>query len=139
RKCQSILPIRWSRAENQKGHRKGGLIEERMYLDGVKFIRRDLPEVRSPTRRETLHIQDGTGRISMVDADHRKWCINLKSKKPLTKYIYSNHLSLQHLKQMKTEISFLMKYHPFGTSSYTAVNASIQTIAKRYKFTSKEG
>ncbi|MBK6499904.1 MAG: RHS repeat-associated core domain-containing protein [Saprospiraceae bacterium] len=57
----------------------------------------------------------------------------------MTKYIYSNHLSTATLEADENgDIISYEEYHPFGTSSYTAVNASIQTIAKRYKFTSKE-
>ncbi|WP_129020192.1 RHS repeat-associated core domain-containing protein [Edaphocola flava] len=30
------------------------------------------------------------------------------------------------------------QYHPYGTTSYQAVNASINAVAKRYRYTGKE-
>ncbi|MBK7701362.1 MAG: RHS repeat-associated core domain-containing protein [Saprospiraceae bacterium] len=118
---------------------KGGLIEERMYLDGVEVYQERSSGSPVQLERETLHIQDGTGRISMVDTLIIENGVLILSPSPLTKYIYSNHLSTATLEADENgDIISYEEYHPFGTSSYTAVNASIQTIAKRYKFTSKE-
>ncbi|MNS87522.1 hypothetical protein D3C72_1214690 [compost metagenome] len=57
----------------------------------------------------------------------------------LTRYIYSNHLQSASLElDEDAEIISYEEYHPYGTTSYQAVNASINAVAKRYRYTGKE-
>ena len=57
----------------------------------------------------------------------------------LTRYIYSNHLqsSSLELDEIGDIISY-EEYHPFGTTSYQALDATIKASYKRYRYTGKE-
>ncbi len=119
--------------------KQGGAIEERIYLDGTEVYQERNANNQVQLERETVHVQDETGRIAMVDTLIIENGVNVNNILPLVKYIYSNHLSTATLEADENgEIISYEEYHPFGTSSYTAVNASIQTTAKRYKYTGKE-
>ncbi|GEM_PF-2461483 len=57
----------------------------------------------------------------------------------LTRYIYSNHLQSASLElDDQAEIISYEEYHPYGTTSYQAMNALIKATAKRYRYTGKE-
>ena len=117
----------------------GGAIEERLFLDGVEvYQERDASNL-VQLERETVHVQDDAGRIVMVDTLIIEDGVSINVLIPLIKYIFSNHLSTATLEADENgDIISYEEYHPFGTSSYQAVNASIQTTSKRYKYTGKE-
>src|SRR5690606_34283194 len=83
---------------------------------------------------------DDTGRIAMYEKrtigsasdDHDTASV-------LTRYIYSNHLgsAALELDQSAAIISY-EEYHPYGTTSYQEINAGVQAVAKRYRYTGKE-
>ncbi len=92
-------------------------------------------------KRTTVHVSDDTGRIAMLEKrtfgnegdDHG-------TAEELTRYIYSNHLQSASLELDETgEVISYEEYHPYGTTSYQAMNASIHAVAKRYRYTGKEG
>ena len=57
----------------------------------------------------------------------------------LTRYIYGNHLQSASLElDGSGDIISYEEYHPFGTTSYQAMNASMNAIANRYRYTGKE-
>ncbi len=57
----------------------------------------------------------------------------------LERYIYSNHLQSASLELDETgAIISYEEYHPYGTTSYQAMNANIKAVAKRYRNTGKE-
>ena len=57
----------------------------------------------------------------------------------LERYIYSNQLQSASLKlDASGAIISYEEYHPYGTTSYQAMNASINAVAKRYRYTGKE-
>ena len=57
----------------------------------------------------------------------------------LTRYIYSNHLQIASLELDETgDVISYEEYHPYGTTSYQAMNANIHAVAKRYRYTGKE-
>src|SRR5690606_15317219 len=57
----------------------------------------------------------------------------------LTRYIYSNHLGSAAL-ELDEEAAIISyeEYHPYGTTSYQEINAGVQAVAKRYRYTGKE-
>ena len=57
----------------------------------------------------------------------------------LARFSYSNHLgsAALELDESAAIISY-EEYHPYGTTSYQAMNASINATAKRYRYTGKE-
>jgi len=57
----------------------------------------------------------------------------------LTRYVYSNHLQSASLELDEyAEIISYEEYHPYGTTAFQARNASINAVAKRYRYTGKE-
>jgi RHS repeat-associated protein len=61
------------------------------------------------------------------------------SAEHLARFSYSNHLGSASLElDYSAAIISYEEYHPYGTTSYQAVNASINAVAKRYRYTGKE-
>jgi len=86
--------------------------------------------------RQTVHVSDDTGRIAMLEVRTQG---TDPSPAELTRYIYSNHLQSASLELNESaEIISYEEYHPYGTTSYQAMNAAIKAVAKRYRFTGKE-
>ena len=86
--------------------------------------------------RQTVHISDDTGRIAMLE---KRTIGTDPSPLELTRYIYSNHLQSASLELDEVgEVISYEEYHPYGTTSYQAMNASIKATAKRYRYTGKE-
>src|SRR5690554_7848270 len=90
--------------------------------------------------RTTVHVSDDTGRVAMLEKrtvgnagdDHN-------TAEELTRYIYSNHLQSASLELDESgAIISYEEYHPYGTTSYQAMIASIHAVAKRYRYTGKE-
>lgn len=83
-----------------------------------------------------MHVSDDTGRIAMLE---ERTVGTDPSPAELTRYIYSNHLQSASLElDEDAEIISYEEYHPYGTTSYQANNASINAVAKRYRYTGKE-
>ena len=86
--------------------------------------------------RQTVHVSDDSGRIAMLE---KRTIGTDPSLVELTRYIYSNHLQSASLELDKdANIISYEEYHPYGTTSYQAMNASINAVAKRYRYTGKE-
>ena len=119
---------------------KAGIKEERIYLGNYEIYRKFDASSLKIVERITLHVSDDTGRIAMLENRTFGTPANDNNTAPsLMRYIYSNHLQsasleLNHL----AEIVSYEEYHPYGTTSYQAMNASIQAVAKRYRYTGKE-
>ncbi len=57
----------------------------------------------------------------------------------LTRYVYSNHLQSASLEMDGIgDIISYEEYHPYGTTAFQANNATINAVAKRYRYTGKE-
>ncbi len=118
---------------------KGNVIEERIYLGSFEIYRK-FENSSLIIERTTVHVSDDTGRIAMLEMrtegnagdDHG-------TAEELTRYIYSNHLQSASLELDETgDVISYEEYHPYGTTSYQAMNASIHAVAKRYRYTGKE-
>jgi len=90
--------------------------------------------------RITLHVSDDTGRIAMLENRTFGTQANDNNTAPsLIRYIYSNHLQSASLELDENSLIISYEeYHPYGTTSYQAMKASIQAVAKRYRYTGKE-
>src|SRR5690554_7500689 len=61
------------------------------------------------------------------------------TEEDLIRYIYSNHLQSASLELDEDgAIISYEEYHPYGTTSYQAMNANISVVVKRYRYTGKE-
>lgn len=79
---------------------------------------------------------DGKQRVALVE--------NLTvgkdgSPSQLVRYQFGNHLGSAILELDETaQIISYEEYYPYGSTSYQAVDASVQAAAKRYRYTGKE-
>ncbi|MEO0572879.1 MAG: SpvB/TcaC N-terminal domain-containing protein [Bacteroidota bacterium] len=126
--------------------RLDGTIEERWYLGGMEIYRRTkngtlLEEI------ETHHLFVDDQRILMVEDVRRtnnpqpSGSLSGVEGPILYRYQYSNHLGSVGLEMSGGSVAQIIsyeEYHPYGTTAYQAKNASIQTTAKRYKYTGME-
>ena len=121
----------------------GTIAEERIYLGGYEIYRKYNGDVTKPTlERETLHVMDDKQRIAMVETKTIGGQTNDDNTIPdlaYLRYQYSNHLGSACLElDDKTNIISYEEYHPYGTTAYQAMNAEINPIAKRYRYTELE-
>ncbi|RQO30138.1 insecticidal toxin complex protein [Taibaiella sp. KBW10] len=126
----------------RKYTRKATFSEERIYLGSYEIYRKfDNSSLSIPVvQRETLHISDDSGRIAMLEKRTTGTAAEDNGTEAiLTRFVYSNHLQSASLElDENAAIISYEEYHPYGTSSYQAMNASIKASAKRYRYTGKE-
>ena len=126
--------------------RLDGTIEERLYLGGMELYRKWNGTVLEE-EIETHHLFLDDQRILIVEDVRRT--DNLQPSGSLSgvegpilyRYQYSNHLGSVGLEMSGDPVAQIIsyeEYHPYGTTAYQAKNASIQTTAKRYKYTGME-
>ncbi|MGH1346276.1 MAG: SpvB/TcaC N-terminal domain-containing protein [Nannocystales bacterium] len=111
---------------------------ERIYL-GAYELYRERTNGAVQLERETLHIADDAGR--MCDVETRTVESGSAVASPTThhRYQYSNHLGSASLELTgSAEVISYEEYHPYGTSSYRAVNSSIDVSERTYRYTGKE-
>ncbi len=111
---------------------------ERIYL-GAYELYRERTNGTLQLERETLHIADDAGR--MCDVETRTVESGSAVGTPTThhRYQYSNHLGSASLElTASAEVISYEEYHPYGTSSYRAVNSSIDVSERTYRYTGKE-
>jgi RHS repeat-associated protein len=118
---------------------KGTIAEERIYLGDYEIYRK-FDNSSLICERETLHVSDDSGRIAMLEnRTYGTAADDNNTAATLTRYVYSNHLQSASLElDENAAIISYEEYHPYGTTSYQAVNASINAVAKRYRYTGKE-
>ncbi len=119
---------------------KGTIKEERIYFGSFELYRKFDSIGSLKIERQTVHVSDNSGRIAMLEkrtygnaADDNNTAATLK------RYIYSNHIQSASLElDENAAIISYEEYHPYGTTSYQAMNALINAVAKRYRYTGKE-
>ncbi|PZF75033.1 RHS repeat domain-containing protein [Taibaiella soli] len=115
---------------------KSGIAEERIYLGSFELYRK-YDNGTLTLERSTVHVSDDTGRIAMLEQRNPNYTDS--NAATLQRYIYSNHLgsAALELDESAAVISY-EEYHPYGTTAYQATDATINAVAKRYRFTGKE-
>lgn len=116
-------------------------VSERLYIGHVEIYRTFDGSGNITLQRETLHIMDDQNRIATID---RK-TIDANNTDPTTlnayypRYQYGNQLNspAYELDGSGNIVSY-EEYHPFGTTSYQAMNATLDVPLKRYRYTDKE-
>jgi RHS repeat-associated protein len=110
--------------------------EERLYLGGVELHR--VYEADSTTvklERETLHVQDGTRRVALVET---RTLGTDGGSAQLVRYQFANHLGSAVLElDDRAQVITYEEYSPFGGTTYQAA-ASLTETPKRYRYTGKE-
>ncbi|WP_205513240.1 SpvB/TcaC N-terminal domain-containing protein [Longitalea arenae] len=117
--------------------RLDGTRKERLYLGSVEIYREYNNADTIVLERETIHVTDDQKRIAMIDTPVIKPVDSTETQ--LIRYQYDNHLGSAciELDDLAQLISY-EEYFPFGTTSYTAVDATREVAAKRYRYTGKE-
>ncbi|MBC8120910.1 MAG: VCBS repeat-containing protein [Gemmatimonadaceae bacterium] len=119
-------------------------INERIYLGSFEIYREyggNGGEI--ALERETLHVMDDQQRIALVETktievtDGINPPTNLLT--PILRYQISNHLgsACLELNDAGGLISY-EEYYPYGATAYHAVDSSMETSLKRYRYTGKE-
>lgn len=119
-----------------------GKKEERIYIEGFETYRTYQSNVIN-FERESLSLMDGDTRFVMIE----KVKINTR---PITdpsenigsrliRYQLHNNIGSAAIElNDEAEVISYEEYHPFGTTAYQAMNATIKAAAKRYRFTGVE-
>ncbi|MDQ1637294.1 MAG: hypothetical protein QOF62_633 [Pyrinomonadaceae bacterium] len=109
---------------------------QRIYVGGVE-IYRDYGTAGAITlERQSYHVMDDKSRIAMIETRTQG-----KDDAParLVRYQFGNHLGSACIETDDTaRVISYEEFHPFGTTSYQAVDADIKAAAKRYRYTEKE-
>ncbi|MGB2220722.1 SpvB/TcaC N-terminal domain-containing protein [Neptunomonas sp.] len=116
----------------------GNIIEERFYLGGMELYRRTDRNNTILEEIETYHLFATDDRVLIVENVLTTNNTNLDAG-VLFRYQYSNHLGSVGLElNSAAEVISYEEYHPYGSTAYSAKNANIKAVAKRYKYTGME-
>lgn len=111
--------------------------EERIYISGYELYKKDMGAVGTLERVS----------LSLLDEGHRFVTIETRNdvddgtEKQLVRYQLHNHLGSAAIEMdgsPDAKVISYEEYHPFGTTAYQAINASIKSAAKRYRYTGME-
>ncbi|WP_271594354.1 SpvB/TcaC N-terminal domain-containing protein [Bradyrhizobium sp. CCBAU 65884] len=124
----------------RKRYVHNGLIEERIYLDGVEYYTRTAANTgKLQLARETLHVMDGKSRVALIETKTADATITLFRPQTRQRFQLANHLgsSIVEVSEKAAVISF-EEYHPFGSTSFHSARAGAEVSAKRYRYIGKE-
>lgn len=106
--------------------------EQRYYLGAYEVFRKNS----SGLERRTVRISDEASTVAMID---KRNDVNDGTDPRTLRYQLSNHQNSSALELDENAVVInYEEYHPFGTTSYQAVNKSIKAAAKRYRYTGME-
>ncbi len=105
--------------------------DERIYLDGIEIYRK-LSGLNKGLERRTLSVEDGRERVAIIDSRNE---VDDGTAARSTRYQFGNHLGSVMLETDETaRVISYEEYHPYGTSAYQAVDATLAAAAKRYRY-----
>ncbi|KAH7348975.1 hypothetical protein BKA65DRAFT_584945 [Rhexocercosporidium sp. MPI-PUGE-AT-0058] len=112
-------------------------IEERIYLGDMELYRK-----RNTTKllleRETLHVHDDHGRITLVESRSGGSSTTDRAPARLIRYQLTDHLDSSALEvDDEARVLTYEEYAAYGSTTYQAKSASLKT-PKRYRYTGKE-
>jgi RHS repeat-associated protein len=110
---------------------------ERIYVGGFEVYREyDGTGATVTLERLSLSILDGTQRIALVE---RRTVGDDGTPALLVRYQFGNHVGSACLElDADGEVISYEEYHPYGSTSYQAVDRALRAAAKRYRFTGME-
>jgi RHS repeat-associated protein len=109
---------------------------QRIYLGVVEVYREYGVGNVVTLERETYHVSDDKSRIAMIET--RTDAVDDTSAR-LVRYQFDNHLGSACIETDDTaRVISYEEYHPFGTTSYQAIDKDIKAAAKRYRYIGME-
>lgn len=110
---------------------------ERYYLDGVEIYREYGAGAATTTERRTFHVMDDRQRVAMID---RHTIASGGAADPrLVRYQGPDHIGSARLEtDENARVISYEEFHPFGTTSYQAVDKDVVAAAKRYRYAEME-
>jgi RHS repeat-associated protein len=109
---------------------------QRIYLGAVELFE-EYDNANNPIlQRNTLHILDDTRRIAIIET---RVSGNDEGPQQLVRYQFDNHQGSACIETDQTaRVISYEEYHPFGTTSYQAIDKDIKAAYKRYRYTGME-
>ena len=109
---------------------------ERIYVGGIEIYREYNGTNDKTLERQTYHVSDDTGRIAMIETRTEG---TDEAPGKLERYQFGNHVGSACIEtDGNARVISYEEYHPFGTTSYQAVDAVIKAAYKRYRFIGME-
>ncbi|WP_158538570.1 SpvB/TcaC N-terminal domain-containing protein [Chitinophaga skermanii] len=109
--------------------------EERVYVAGYELYIQHSGS-NAGLQRESLSLVDGDHRFVRIETRNE---VNDGTLQHIARYQFTNHLGAACLELDHTgNILSYEEYHPFGTTAYQAVNKTIKTATKQYRFSGME-
>jgi len=116
-------------------------LAERLYIGNFEIYRTFDAMGQPNFQRKTLHVSDGDNTVALVDnktldlAGTDTTLIDTR----YPRFQYGNHLgNCSYELDGNADIISYEEYHPFGTTSFQATDASLDIPLKRYRYTGKE-
>ncbi len=115
--------------------------DERIYVGGFElYIKYKNNTSQVELKRQTLRVMDDQETVSLIETKTEDSGSNdTTSDRNYIRYQYSNNLGSVSLEldENSNMISY-EEYHPYGTTSFQAINARWNPVAKRYRYTGLE-
>jgi RHS repeat-associated protein len=109
---------------------------QRIYVGGVEIYREYGIAEAITLERKSYHVMDDKSRIAMIET--RTQGMDAAPVR-LVRYQFGNHVGSACIETDDTaRVISYEEYHPFGTTSYQAVDKDIKAAAKRYRYTGME-
>lgn len=112
--------------------------EQRIYIGGMESFREYDNTDTLTLQRDTCHVMDDKRRIAMVET---RVIGNDNGPQRLVRYQFGNHLgsaSIETDNSVNAKVISYEEFHPFGTTSYQAVDKDIKSAFKRYRYAGME-
>ena len=109
---------------------------QRIYVGGIEIYREFSIAEAIKLERKSCHVMDDKSRIAMIETR----TAGMDDAPPrLVRYQFGNHLGSVNIETDATaRVISYEEYHPYGTTSYQAVDKDIKAAAKRYRYTGME-
>lgn len=109
---------------------------QRIYVGGVEIYREYGIAEAVTLERKTYHVMDDKSRIAMIET---RTAGDDGSPVRLVRYQFSNYIGSVNMEtDDAARVISYEEFHPFGTTSYQAVDKTIKAAAKRYRYTGME-
>jgi len=124
----------------RKIYEHGASAEERVYLAGYEiFRRRRLATGAVELERQTLHVEDGTDRLALVETKTTDAGIPGHVPTMRIRFQLDNHLGSACLEiDDAAQVITYEEYFSYGGTAFRASDSATDVSAKRYRYTGKE-